>query len=185
MGLGTLLFLVSFIWATIYSLDRYLSPHVHTLLPGSTGRRRARFWGTSSSKYILKHFHLRVQTTAWNNQHDILTNRVTSRHPRIKLFLERFYDTGLVLGILGMLVAFGLLLWTAFSLMQSLLRGPGLVDAGTIPGHAKRELVQEGLLVPRNSGPLLKPIVSPFIFVTQPPGESTPILFRFRVLQSR
>jgi len=69
---------------------------------------------------ISRHFHLRVQTQAFNAHHDTFSLRLASRdYLRTRKFLLLFYDTGSVLGVFGMLTAIVLLVWTTVSLSSS------------------------------------------------------------------
>lgn len=118
-------------WALIHGFYYFIkSPRSQSLLPTVSGistRRRQGLWNASSTQVVLKNVHLRVQTTVWNAKHDVLTGMLRRRR-RIGWFLKLFYDVGCLLGVLGMLVGLGVLVWTsgqaAYVLAHKVLDGP-------------------------------------------------------------
>lgn len=123
MSLWTLGLSLTSIWLAIHTLNELLLSRSRSLsllpTPTSVASR------ASSTQVLVKKLHLRIQTTRWNILHDKLAARLASRRSlRLKTILAAFYDVGSVLGLLGMISAIGLLLWTtaqvAFSLQGNL-----------------------------------------------------------------
>ncbi|KAJ7705293.1 hypothetical protein B0H17DRAFT_1037545 [Mycena rosella] len=124
-SLGLVLLLL---WTTIHGVNYFARPRKSEfLLPTSRGlalaRRRNHFWDTRTTQVVLTKLHLRVQTSAWNTQHDSLARAVSSR-PRASLraALTYFYNVGCAMGLLGTLLSLGLLLWTCGNALVPLAR---------------------------------------------------------------
>lgn len=147
-------------WAIVYALYYLIHPTQQSSLLPTFSRRSA-----VSTQVVLTKFHLRVQTTSWNLRHDILsTTLARKQNLKLKKSLQHVYDAGSVLGVIGMLGAVGLLLWTTGQLSSSTARlihdffeGPS--TNSTLLGHIQRslDLDVEGTT---RSGPSLRPIVS-------------------------
>lgn len=127
MSLATLGISLALIWLTIYALNNYFlrrSQTRHSSLlptPTSTGPRIRNALNVSSVQVTLTNLHLRVQTTIWNTYHGKLASHLGSKQStRINAFLVRFYYTGSALGLLGMICAIGLLIWTSRDMAKSL-----------------------------------------------------------------
>jgi len=102
------------VWSLVHvSFNRLLRRRNHTLLPGSLS--------TSSSKVLSIGHHtqatlsaacLNVSTTKCNNPHDTITMHLNAReNRRLRNFLVRCYDFGVLLSAVGMFVAVAGLLW--------------------------------------------------------------------------
>ncbi|OAX41218.1 hypothetical protein K503DRAFT_685956 [Rhizopogon vinicolor AM-OR11-026] len=71
---------------------------------------------------VSRHFHLRMQTQAFNAYHDTFSSRLASRsNLRTRKFLLLLYDVGSILGVFGMFAALVMLIWTMGSLSSSAL----------------------------------------------------------------
>ncbi|KAG5635121.1 hypothetical protein H0H81_012381 [Sphagnurus paluster] len=126
-SLASTLLVLTLVWCAIHALHRLLKPSsAQTLLPSSSVRTRRNAWHSSSTRVVLHGLHLRVQTTAWNLQHDLLSASLKRPHraPLVRT-LKAFYNAGSVLGVVGMLCALGFLFTTgttsALSLASKLL----------------------------------------------------------------
>ncbi|KAJ7572653.1 hypothetical protein C8J56DRAFT_584108 [Mycena floridula] len=141
----TVIFLV-LIWASIHGLHHLSKRSSSPLLPVDRQRRTV-------THLTVQALHCRVQTTAWNTRHDILKDRL-QRYSRLRNAFILFYDAGNVLGLLGMIVAVSLLLWTFFALVGDLI--------ATEPRHHKRDLDSDfvkpiipGVTVPLSDAPVI------------------------------
>jgi hypothetical protein len=158
MGLVALIFVVSSFWAAIHAINRYkTSP---SLLPTFHVRnRRQRLWDLSSTNVTLHHAHLKVSTTAWNHRHDRLAGRLAGPLAGVKSCLSVFYDLGCIIGMIGMVIAIAILLWTTWSLGTNLFVASGQHKT-EMRSRIKRDLHSE-TLAPYSDG-LLKPIASAY-----------------------
>ncbi|KAH7919843.1 hypothetical protein BV22DRAFT_1099015 [Leucogyrophana mollusca] len=105
-------FCVSCAWLVVHGV-KVLSRRWKPLLPLSQGRRR-------STEITVKNVHLRIQTTIFNARHDALSAHFASReYLHVKQAICYFYHVGSFLGVIGMLGAFALLLWTTATLCGS------------------------------------------------------------------
>lgn len=123
MSLKALGLSIIFIWFAIYALYRCFLRRTHdiSLLP-TTSSADIRRRDTSPVQINLSFLHLRAQTTFWNKSHDRLVSWLEDKHSsKWKSFLTQLYGVGCVLGLIGMLVSLGLLLWTTGNLSVSLL----------------------------------------------------------------
>lgn len=176
MSLKALGLSISFIWFAIYAVYGCLLRRTHdaSLLPtpSSTGPRRRDSFTTSSVQIGLKKMHLRVQTTAWNKAHDRLASRLANKHSnKSKTFLKQFYNGGCFLGLAGMIIALGLLPWTAGNLSTSLIETSRQTwgrheMADSVARSMKRTLEDTQVSQDGPSGgaiAMIKPIVSYFL----------------------
>jgi hypothetical protein len=164
MGLGALIFLVSSFWAAIHGINRYKSSH--SLLPTTfhVRNRRQRLWALSSTNVTLHHVHLKISTTAWNHRHDRLAGRLAGPLSGVKSCLGGFYDLGCFVGMIGMVVAVAILLWTTWSLGTNLFVVSGQ-NKTEMRSRIKRDLYGE-TLAPyfANNNSILKPIASSLLY---------------------
>lgn len=158
MSLVTFTLLLSLLWAVIYIAENHWRKRAgRSILPSSHGDRRGTLRNVDVS---LKQLHLRLKSTGWNAKHDTLASRLRTRLPGLKLFLEHFYDVGSLLSILGMIVALGLLVWTAVFLFREGLWPP----ESTTPRLLKRGGKERDDIMQSSSSSILKPIVSQFSY---------------------
>jgi S2P endopeptidase len=171
MSLTSPILLLCLIWAAIHALHYMLKPRAQYLLPSplNHGSNHGRsLWHTSTTRVIVKNLYLRVQTTAWNLHHDVLASKLSSsRRTYLRMSLQFFYNTGCVMGILGMIGAFGILLWTCGETGRSLVRRL-MDDSGRQQGSSSRLMPRDAMSLSQineinrqSSGSFLKPIVSP------------------------
>lgn len=143
------------IWTTVHVVHYCLnSSRDQPLLPSSRPSRRRNSSGTS---VILNKFHLRIQTSSWNSLHDVLTNRFARRRTLRKIIIN-FYNVGSIMGVLGMLGATVLMIWTCYQTAMLLLKSsapPAPIEA---PLLVKRGLDTTSSL---SSETFVRPIVSP------------------------
>ena len=122
-------------WLFIHIIHRFYTPpdKYRGILPTSLTNRK-RF----STTITLRTLYLRVESTALNFHHDALshwlTRNSTARFPTV---LRTTFDLGIVISLLGMLVALALLSWTFMLLARRLMAGlvPPSPDIHT---HVKR-----------------------------------------------
>lgn len=166
MSFWALSLCLTFIWLVIHVLNKFLlirSRDLSLLPTASFGSR------IPTTRIFLKKLHLRVQTTAWNRHHEKLAARLAGKQSlKAKTLLAGFYDAGSALGLLGMIGAIGLLLWTtrdiALSLHENLTHDSDRHDVF----NAALRSMKRALGTPQTSQPesmgrpdsLLKPIVS-------------------------
>ena len=122
MSLKALGLSIIFIWSAIYALYGCFLRYGTSLLPTTSSAGRCDSLVTPPVQIGLKILHFRAQTTFWNRAHDRLASGLADKHSsKWRSILTRFYDVGCVLGLVGMLVALSLLLWTTGNLFVSLL----------------------------------------------------------------
>jgi hypothetical protein len=123
-------------WLSIHVIYHFLAPAksrgvLPTILPN---RRRI------STTITLRTLYLRIESTAFNFHHDALSHWLT-RDPtgRLPTALRAAFDVGIVICLLGMVVALALLSWTFMLLARRLVAGlaPPFPDIHT---HVKRAL---------------------------------------------
>jgi hypothetical protein len=133
---------VSILWIALHLFSRSTRGNV---LPISASPFQKRH-----TKVTLKHLYLHVQTTACNRCHEAVSVALR-RHDKSKVrwFLTRFYDLGSIVGVLGMLGAFGMLLWTFAGQATNLARR---TTVGLAKRHSSPSVHQYR--------PFIKPIVS-------------------------
>ncbi|KAJ7198766.1 hypothetical protein GGX14DRAFT_699937 [Mycena pura] len=110
MGFVLVLLLV---WTIIHGTNYLLRlGKAQSLLPTPRfAPRQLHFWNTRSTQIILNKLHVRIQTSAWNGVHDILSKAVAARSGARVRALIYFYNVGSVAGILGSAISLGLLIW--------------------------------------------------------------------------
>ncbi|KAJ7489474.1 hypothetical protein FB451DRAFT_1225027 [Mycena latifolia] len=169
-SLGLVLLLV---WTIIYGAHYFLRLRKsESLLPtsramNSFGRRRAHFWDSRTTQVVLSKFHLRVQTSAWNNSHDLLAKAVSPRpRSRLRATLTLFYNAGYYMGLLGTLLSLGLLLWTCGNALMPLAHATLISPS---PPSSPALLLKRGLEVVEEAAArttIIKPLI---------PGVTVPL----------
>ena len=155
---------ISLIWAAIHFLHYLLrlsarrSLRLH-VLPISRPHRHA---GTASpTKFVLKHLHLRIESSSWNASHDALSAALArTRNPWPKR-LKFLYNIGSILCVLGMLGSL-LILASVFSHLISALWDVGLYNPLYKTPSEMPSSFRRSLNVPRptkSASLVLKPIV--------------------------
>jgi S2P endopeptidase len=157
-----------FLWASIHAIRHYVVRRtLNSLLPSiSNNIGRGSLWHTSTTQVFLNSFHLRLQTTAWNIYHDILSTEFKNeRNFLLSRTLMIFYDLGSIFGVLGMLSGLLLLLWTcglcSLSLATKISRYSNTINtisSSVATGFAKRGLDAATGLLPEHES-FIKPIV--------------------------
>lgn len=154
--MASLVLVLLLVWTVIHGANYFLRPSkAQSLLPTpqSFGRRRDR----NNTQVILNKFHLRVQTSAWNSRHDGLAKAVSERQgARLRSLLTSFYNVGCVMGVLGTVVALGLMVWNCANTLLPLLQGT-LSKPTTPTGLLKRELELAEETAARNN--VIQPLV--------------------------
>jgi hypothetical protein len=127
------------LWSSIYLAHRFYhapAKRPRDLLPiASTARRR------KSTVVTLTGPYLRVESTAFNAVHDTVVQWLSPKNGtarvRIRTALRAVFDSGIVISLLGMLVALAVLAWTFVQLARRSLTDvvPQSVD---VHPHAKR-----------------------------------------------
>ncbi|KAF9071599.1 hypothetical protein BDP27DRAFT_1322026 [Rhodocollybia butyracea] len=98
--------LISIFWAIIHTLDYLWKPTAASVLPTVS------FHVKPSITVALNKFHLRIQTEAFNAQHDSVVKRLNHRREKgLRRCISLFYDMGVVVGIFGMCIGLGTLFW--------------------------------------------------------------------------
>jgi S2P endopeptidase len=127
--------LVLLCWLLIHFIYRFYIPADKSrgILPTSlTNRKRI------STTITLRTLHLRVESTAFNFHHDALSHRLTrSSTARLPTTLRAAFDLGIVISLLGMVVALALLSWT-FMLLARRLVADLVPPSPDIHTHVKR-----------------------------------------------
>ena len=198
MSFATFVVVLTLFWAAIHAVHRALAfSKAQSILPiprTTTNLRpnQRRVWNTSTTQVVLKSFHLRIQTTAWNVTHDVLAIafKQGQQATRVRM-LTYFYDLGTILGVMGMFSALLLLSvtagTTALSVKDKLWASPVPIlffdGLGTL--HLAKRSLDISAFDPTpapQSDPWIKPIVSQ---LTPPKGEGSDSLsFRFLASQS-
>jgi S2P endopeptidase len=161
------LLVLALTWAFIYAFRYFFTlsrSNPLSLSASNTFRFRGNgFWDHSTTQVSLKSFHLRLQTTAWNVQHDILATKLgRERSLFFSQALRGFYDLGSAFGMLGMLAGLVLLSWSCSLSTLSLTRK--ITRNNATPDSVSRELARRGfegtaILLPEYES-YIKPIVS-------------------------
>ena len=131
----TFFFLLFGLWSSIHLIHRFyvLSHKSRNLLPTSlTTRRRKATTVTLAGPY------LRIESTAFNSRHEILAQWFSrNRISRATTTLRVIFDSGVVVALLGMVVALAVLLWTFVQLARRSVADLVPASAGVVP-HVKR-----------------------------------------------
>ncbi|KAI0295799.1 hypothetical protein BC826DRAFT_1104180 [Russula brevipes] len=134
----TFLLLLFGLWSLIHLAHRlyYASAkRPRDLLPiASTARRR------KSTVVTLTGPYLRVESTALNAVHDTLVQWLSPQNgtARIRTALRAVFDSGIVISLLGMLVALAVLAWTFVQLARRSLTNVVPQSVDVVHPHAKR-----------------------------------------------
>lgn len=131
----TFFFLLFGLWSSIHLIHRFYHPSnkYRNLLPTLlTTRRRKATTVTLAGPY------LRIESTAFNSGHDILAQWFSrNRISRATTALRVIFDSGIVVALLGMVVALAVLLWTFIQLVRRSVADLEPVSTG-VPPHVKR-----------------------------------------------
>jgi S2P endopeptidase len=131
----TFFFLLFGLWSSIHLIHRFYVPSnkSRNLLPTSlTTRRRKATTVTLAGPY------LRIESTAFNSGHDILAQWFSrNRISRATTTLRVIFDSGIVVAMLGMVLALAVLLWTFMQLARRSVADLVPVSAG-VPPRVKR-----------------------------------------------
>ena len=123
------------LWSSIHLVHRFYVPanKSRSILPTSlTTRRRTTTTVTIAGPY------LRIESTAFNTGHDILAQWFSrNRISRVHTTLRVVFDAGIVVSLLGMVLALAVLLWTFVQLARKSVVDLVPQSAGVYP-HAKR-----------------------------------------------
>lgn len=146
--LSNLLFSVTVLWGAIHTVFWWLwrATHRASLLPNPSSSFARRSPSTTlvygRTKVFLRGLHVRVQTTAFNAPHDTLSATLRQRKSRRrKHLLQLLYDTGSILGIIGMFLALFLLLWTTAQLGSRIIfQSPNEKDMQNIPQRLMKRI---------------------------------------------
>lgn len=169
MSLTNLIWLLSVFWIIAHLLYRSVVPQPGDtgLLPSHAVHDRARI--TPRRRYLgfplsvsLHYVHLKIESTAFNAPHAILTTSFAKpTNSRRRRAIRVFYDIGSVASVLGLLFAFGLLLLTAGQVSwrcYDIFAGSYTTQSG---GLGKRSVVDESSLSNADAAGLaINPIVS-------------------------
>lgn len=130
MATSSLALVLLLVWTIIHGANYFLRPAKtqQSLLPTSRGaaflgRRRNYFWNSRTTQVVLNKLHLRVQISVWNGHHDTLSKAVSARSGAggLRAALIAFYNAGCAMGVVGTVLALGLLLWTCANALVPLL----------------------------------------------------------------
>ncbi|KAJ7103756.1 hypothetical protein C8R44DRAFT_640486 [Mycena epipterygia] len=182
--MASLALILLLVWTIIHGANYFLRPAKaqQSLLPtsrgaASLGRRRNYFWDTRTTQVVLTKLHLRVQTSVWNVRHDALSKAVSARSGvRLRAALIAFYNAGCAMGVLGTLLALGLLLWNCGNVLVPLVRGMGVISMSSVAQPAL--LAKRGLELDLGGeaavhGTIIQPLIPG---VTVPLDHLPPIL---------
>ncbi|KIM76861.1 hypothetical protein PILCRDRAFT_825840 [Piloderma croceum F 1598] len=158
MTVGTLCLSLSLLWLVIHAVHNARTHKAHVpLLPTTSPHLRA----NSQTHITLKHLHIHIQTTAWNPAHERLAALLASKHyGRVKKVLIAFYDLGAGMGVVGMGVGVGVLLWTFWELVV------GLIGSGEVGREVVKRTMEATRVVQTGRASLLQPII---------PGVTVPL----------
>ncbi|THU98578.1 hypothetical protein K435DRAFT_856446 [Dendrothele bispora CBS 962.96] len=163
-------FLVSTFWTVIHGL-KYFSRFKKnsSILPVASRsvQPQTRSWHASLTSVTIDKLLLKVETTSINACHDSIANKLKKRQlARVRGWAVVFYNLGVLFGLLGMVCALGLLLYTAglsaWELLVEMTKKPSSqVSLG------KRGLLEEESVQSRSvSGRFIQPII---------PGVTVPL----------
>ena len=122
-------------WLFIHIIHRFYTPadKYRSILPTSLTSRK-RF----STTITLRTLYLRIESTAFNFHHDALSHWLTRNSTaRLPTVLRAAFDLGIVISLLGMLVALAMLSWT-FILLARRLMADSVPPSQDIHTHVKR-----------------------------------------------
>src|SRR5258708_36288867 len=131
----TFFFLLFGLWSSIHIIYRFYAPSnkSRNLLPTSlTARRRTATTVTLTGPY------LRIESTAFNFSHDTLAQWFSrSGVSRVTTIFRVVFDTGIVVSVLGMVVALAVLMRTFVQLARRVMIDFVPQSVG-VPPHTKR-----------------------------------------------
>lgn len=138
MNVLTFLLLLFGSWSSIHLIHHFYTPanKYRDILPTSLTTRKRK-----STIVTLAGPYLRVESTAFNTDHEILA-RWFSRNPtaRVCTALRVVFDSGIVVSLLGMVVALAVLAWTFVQLARKSVVDLVPQSAAGVSPHAKRGL---------------------------------------------
>jgi len=123
------------LWSSIHLIHRfYPTPNrPRDVLPTSLTTRKRK-----STTVTLAGPYLRVESTAFNASHDTLVQWLCRSHnAHARMILRAAFDSGIVVALLGMVVALAVLAWTFAQLARKSVLGGSLQPVDPSP-HAKR-----------------------------------------------
>ncbi len=154
MSLSSAVYTLWVFWVVVYGVHRLIQhkSSTETVLPLHQ-RRRSSDWHIT-----IRFLRARVETSKWNTAHDKLSTKLKRGGGSwSRMWLGRFYTLGFVSGVIGMVVVFGLLLWTAWTLVR-----PFSIHKIGIPKIA-------GKLMKRDSfGPAPESPITPIVRMSHP-----------------
>ncbi|KAG7448191.1 uncharacterized protein BT62DRAFT_890455 [Guyanagaster necrorhizus] len=162
--------LLSLFWTAIHAIVRLLNSKKGSLLPTEQRSVRPSRKLGSSIHVSARYFHLKIESSTWNRYHDGLTGKLVSRRYRwTSKTLRHFYDAGVAFGVLGMLCAIGLLLWTCANLLTETFRHNFVIEVQQV---AKRDIQETSHMDMGRSRGFVQAIIPG---VTVPFSHITPI----------
>lgn len=125
MGFTTLVYSVGFFWCILHTC-RYLTTHRRDKRPGGLlplpSSIQSNRKSSLTTKVVLQHAFLRIETSRYNETHDYAALYLSKRiRPKLRHVLVLLYDSGTVFGILGMFSAVILLCMTATRSVSALM----------------------------------------------------------------
>ncbi|KAH9991998.1 hypothetical protein BJV74DRAFT_409209 [Russula compacta] len=136
MNALTFLLLLFGLWSSIHLIHHFYAPaNKHRdLLPTSLTTRKRK-----STVVTLAGPYLRVESTAFNTDHEMLAQWF-SRNPtaRVCTVLRVVFDSGIVVSLLGMVVALAVLAWTFVQLARKSVADLVPQSVADVSPHAKR-----------------------------------------------
>ncbi|KAK0211143.1 hypothetical protein DFS33DRAFT_353756 [Desarmillaria ectypa] len=162
--------LFSLFWTAIHAIVRSLNSEKGSLLPTELRSSRSSRKLRGGTNVTVRYFHLKIESSAWNRYHDSLTGKLVSRRYKwSSRTLTYFYNAGVAFGVLGMLCAIGLLLWTCANLFTEMFHHDSVVELHRV---AKRDMEEVSHIEVRRSGSFVQAIIPG---VTVPFSHITPI----------
>ncbi|KAK0496973.1 hypothetical protein EDD18DRAFT_1073531 [Armillaria luteobubalina] len=166
--LALLFILFSLFWTAIHAIVHLLNSAKGALLPTELRSSRPSRKLRGDTHVTARYFHLKIESSAWNRYHDSFAGKLGSRqYQRSGKTLGYFYDAGVAFGVLGMLCAIGLLLWTCANLFTETFHRDSVVEVHRI---VKREIHQASRADVGRSGSFVHAIIPgvtvPFSHIT-------------------
>ncbi|KAK0196677.1 hypothetical protein F5146DRAFT_918911 [Armillaria mellea] len=162
--------LFSLLWTAIHAVVHSLNSRKGSLLPTELRSSRPSRKLRGDTHVTARYFHLKIESSAWNRHHDGLAGKLGSRrYQRYSNTLGYFYDAGVAFGVLGMLCAIGLLLWTCANLFTETFHRGSAADVHRV---VKRDMQEASRTDVRRSEGFIHAIIPG---VTVPFSHITPI----------